>query len=232
MEKLEQLQNILGVHFKNQELLRTALTHRSWLNEHPEYPLQHNERLEFLGDAVLEVVVSEHLYRNFNIPEGEMTGIRAAIVNANSLSKIANNFNLKNYLFLSKGEAKGDERAQKTILANALEAIIGAIYLDGGIKGARDFIKRYILVLLPEILNKGIKDPKSLFQEIAQENFAITPAYKVLEKWGPEHKKRFLVGVYLGKDLLAKGEGFSKQEAEEEAAKKALQALKSKKQNV
>lgn len=231
-ENLKGLERNLKVHFKNQDLLKKALVHRSYLNEHPEFSDEHNERLEFLGDSILEFLVSEYLYKNFKKPEGEMTNLRAALVNSEALAKIARTLEIEDYLFLSRGEAKDTGRARMSILANALEAIIGAIYLDQGIKGARFFVKRNILSFLPNILEKRIiKDPKSRFQEIAQEKYEITPDYKVLKEWGPEHRREFLVGVYLDEKLVAKGQGFSKQEAEEEAAKKALQALNSNNQN-
>lgn len=220
------LEKILGVHFKDENLLKCALTHRSYLNEHPECSQDHNERLEFLGDAVLECVVSDFLYNNFKKPEGEMTNLRAALVKSETLSDIAQKIKIENFLFLSKGERNDEGRARRYILANALEAIIGAIYIDQGIEEARKFIEDKILSHLKEILKRGeIKDPKSRFQEISQEKFNITPNYKVLRKEGPDHQKEFLVGAYIEKRLVTKGRGFSKQEAEEEAATKALQVL-------
>ncbi len=226
LNDLIKLEKILNVHFKNKNLLLEALTHRSYLNEHPELSLGHNERLEFLGDAVLELLVSEHLYKNFKKPEGEMTNLRAALVNAKSLANIAKNLYIEDYLFLSKGEKKDSKRARESLLANTLEAIIGAIYLDQGIEVAREFIEKNILSHLPVILKKqDIKDAKSRFQEVTQEKFKITPEYKVLREWGPDHQKQFQVGVYLNKKLIAEGQGFSIKEAEEEAAKKALKGI-------
>lgn len=229
MEDLTGLENILGVHFKDRKLLQSALTHRSYLNEHPEFSQEyreHNERLEFLGDAVLELLVSEHLYNNFQKPEGEMTNLRAALVNSEALSKIAKSLKIEDYLLLSKGEKKDVGRARTLILANALEAVIGAFYIDQGIEKTRIFIKRNILSCLPNILQaETIKDPKSRFQEIAQEKFGITPNYKVLKEWGPDHQRKFSIGVYLNEKLIAQGQGFSKQEAEEETAQKALKQL-------
>jgi ribonuclease-3 len=226
-ENLMELEKVLGVHFRNQKLLLEALTHRSYLNEYPEPSLEHNERLEFLGDAVLELLVSEYLYKNFKKPEGEMTNLRAALVNAKTLANVAKNLYIENYLLLSKGEKNDTSRAREALLANALEAIIGAIYLDQGIESAGKFIEKNILSLLPRVLKREvIKDAKSRFQEVAQEKFGITPDYKVLKEWGPDHQKQFQVGAYLEKKLIAQGQGFSIKEAEEEAAKKALRALK------
>ncbi len=222
-DNLTGLEEILGVHFKNKNLLKTALTHKSYLNEHPKASQEHNERLEFLGDAVLEFLVTDYLYKNFNKPEGEMTALRASLVNSQQLAQVARILKIESYLLLSKGEQKDKGRARISILANALEAIIGAIYLDQGIEKTREFVKANILVHLPEIIQKGkFQDPKSRFQEIAQEKFAITPTYQTLKEWGPDHQREFLVGVYLDKKLIAKGHGFSKQEAEEEAAREAL----------
>ena len=217
----------LGVHFKDKEFLKRALTHKSYLNECNGSSQENNERLEFLGDAVLELVVSDYLYRNFQKPEGEMTNLRAALVNSNSLFDVAKNLKLKDYVLLSIGEARDTGRARASILANTLEAIIGAIYLDQGIEKAGQFIKNNILSRLPDILNgKHIKDPKSRFQEFAQEKFSITPDYNVIKEWGPDHKRQFSIGVYLGEKLVTDGQGFSKQEAESAAAQKALQILK------
>jgi len=222
------LENILEVSFKNQNLFQEALIHRSYLNEHPECSLKHNERLEFLGDSVLELLVSEYLYKEFQRPEGEMTNLRAALVNSETLGEIAKKLKIEDYLFLSKGEAKDTGRARTVLLANALEAIIGAIYLDKGLTEASRFIRKNILSALPDILKKEIiKDSKTQFQEISQERFRVTPRYEVLKEWGPDHAKRFLVGLYLNKTIMAQGQGFSKQEAEEAAARKALQALNS-----
>ena len=231
-DNLEKLEEVLGVHFKNKNLLRQALIHRSYLNEHPKLPLQHNERLEFLGDAVLELAVSEHLYKNLNKPEGEMTNLRAALVNTNNLSGIAKKLGIEDYLWLSKGEKKDTGRAREVLLANALEAIIGATYLDKGFETARDFIKKNILIpCLPKLLQKKvIKDAKSYFQEIVQEKIGVTPSYQVIKEWGPDHKKQFEVGVYLDKKLIATGQGFSIKEAEEKAAEKAIEDLNPKSQ--
>ncbi len=226
MEKLSLLEEILKVHFKDKNLLKTALTHRSYLNEHPECLQEHNERLEFLGDAVLEFVVSDFLYNSFKKNEGEMTNLRAALVRAETLSGVARDLKIDDFLFLSRGEKNDNGRARKYILANALESIIGAIYLDQGIEEVQRFIQENILVRLDDIIKKGeIKDPKSRFQEISQDKFSITPNYKVLKKIGPDHRREFLVGAYIGERLISKGRGFSKQEAEEEAAIKAIKSL-------
>ncbi len=224
MKNLSKLEQKLGVKFKKKDLLQQALIHRSYLNEHPKFRLDHNERLEFLGDAVLELVVTEQLFHKYPNPEGELTNWRAALVNAKMLAKIARGLGINDFLLLSRGEAKDIGRARQYLLANALEAIIGAIYLDQGLKQTADFIKNYILKELPQILEEKLyQDPKSVFQEKAQEKAGITPTYEVLKEWGPDHAKHFVVGVFLEKELVAQGEGLSKQIAQEEAAKKALE---------
>lgn len=225
MKDISKLESKLGIKFKNQDLLRQALTHRSYLNENPEFRLEHNERLEFLGDAVLEIVVTEYLYNSFPNPEGELTNWRAALVKAETLSQIGDDLGINDFLLLSKGEAKDIGRARQYILANTLEAIIGAIYLDQGHEAVAGFIKKNIISHLDEILAKGEhRDAKSVFQEEAQERVGTTPTYEVIKEWGPDHAKHFLVGVYLNGDLVAEGEGLSKQEAQLEAAKKGLEA--------
>lgn len=220
---LTDLMSALGVTFQNVDTLRQALVHRSYLNEHQSFPLDHNERLEFLGDAVLELVVTEHLYQNYPNPEGEMTNWRASLVNGERLADVAEGLGVEPFLFLSRGERKdGGSKARRYILANAMEAIIGAVYLDLGWDASKDFIERVVLVHLPRILEtKEYIDPKSRFQEAAQEHVGITPTYKVLNEEGPDHAKTFTVGVYLGKELVAEGEGTSKQEAQIAAAKEA-----------
>jgi ribonuclease-3 len=219
-----QLEKILNINFKNKNLLIEAFCHRSFLNENPDLNLNHNERLEFLGDAVLELIVTEYLFKNYpEKNEGELTAWRAALVNAKNLSEIAEKLKFNDFLLLSKGEAKETGKGRKYILANAFEALIGAIYLDQGYKKCKDFIIEHLIPRLKEFLERGeIRDPKSIFQEKAQEKLKITPVYKVLKEWGPDHAKNFLVGVFLGEELVATGEGSSKQEAELEAAKKAL----------
>ena len=216
----------LGYVFQDKSILVSALTHRSYLNEHADFPYEHNERLEFLGDAVLELVVTEHLYRNFANPEGELTNWRAALVNAKTLAGIASQLAFEEYLLMSKGEAKDkNSKARMYILANAIEAIIGAIYLDGKSKGVEGFIHKHILSHLPFILkNQLYIDPKSKFQETAQELLGVTPGYKVLKESGPDHNKEFTVGVFLDKELVAIGSGTSKQEAQIAAAQAGLEA--------
>ncbi len=222
-ENLSHLEKSIGIKFNNQELLQQSLIHRSYLNENPDSPLEDNERLEFLGDAILEMVVTEHLYQNYPNPEGDLTNWRAALVNAKLLAKVASRLKINNYLFLSRGEAKDTGRARQYILANAFEALIGAIYLDQGYEKARRFIEKEILEELPQILKQKLyRDPKSSFQERAQDRFGITPVYEVIKEWGPDHAKHFVVGVYLNQELVAKGEGASKQEAQEKAAEAAL----------
>lgn len=223
MADLATLEKSLGVDFKNKDLLLQALTHRSYINENPKFRLDQNERLEFLGDAVLELAVTKYLYQHYKNPEGELTSWRAALVNSKMLSRIAHEFQMNDYLLLSKGEAKDEGRAREYILANAMEATIGAIYLDQGFAAAEKFVKRSIVPKLSFIIEKKLyRDPKSRFQEEAQERASVTPTYEVLEEWGPDHSKHFTVGIFLGKELVAKGEGSSKQEAQEDAAEKAL----------
>lgn len=222
-EKLQEFEDKIGVKFNNHDLLLQALTHRSYLNERPKWHLDHNERLEFLGDAVLELVVTEYLYNNYPNPEGELTNWRAALVNSVMLAKISSKFDLNSYILLSRGEARDTGRARQYILANAVEAIIGAVYLDGGYKPCDDFIKKFILTELKEILeNQSYKDYKSLFQEEAQERAGITPTYEVIKEWGPDHAKHFHIGVYLEKELIGEGTGPSKQDAQQAAAENAL----------
>lgn len=217
------LEKRLGVTFKNHDILVSSLTHRSYLNEHRDFHLSHNERLEFLGDAVLELVATQYLYENYPHPEGELTNFRSALVNYRMLSEIARRLGLEDYLLMSKGEAKDTGRARQVILANAIEAVIGAIYLDQGYDVAKEFILREIMVELPLIINQGAYlDPKSKLQEIAQEKKGITPSYAVLSESGPDHDKVFLVGVYLTKEKIGEGRGPSKQEAEVAAAENAL----------
>ncbi|TSC91415.1 MAG: ribonuclease III [Parcubacteria group bacterium Licking1014_17] len=220
---ISQLEKSLGYSFKNKDLLLQAVTHRSYLNENPDWRLPHNERLEFLGDAALELVVTEYLYENFPNPEGELTSWRSALVNADMLSVISSKFDLNSHILLSRGEAKDSGRARQYILANAMEAVIGAVYLDGGYEATKVFISRYLLPELTTVLKeKSYKDPKSSLQEEAQERTGITPSYEVLENWGPDHMKQFRIGVYLNKELIGEGVGSSKQEAQQAAAEDAL----------
>ena len=224
MEHLTALEDKLGVVFKDKDLLKQALIHRSWLNENPGGgAADHNERLEFLGDAVLELAVTEYLYQNYPNPEGDLTNWRAALVNYQNLGDIAAGLGLNDFLLLSRGESKDTGRARLVILANAMEAVIGAVYLDQGYGRSFEFVRDNILNRLDYILkNKLYKDPKSLYQEESQEKFGTTPAYRVLKEEGPDHDKVFTVGVYLGEKQTGVGEGPSKQEAEQKAAEDAL----------
>lgn len=228
MKDFSPLEKKLGLKFKNKNLLIQSFTHRSYLNENPGQGTEHNERMEFLGDAVLELVVSENLYNNYpEKPEGELTNWRAALVNAKMLSLIAEEIGLNDFLLLSKGEEKEGGKARAYILANTIEAMIGAVYLDSGYKTTQEFIEKYIIDKLQVVIkNKLYKDAKSHFQEEAQEIIGVTPSYNVIDETGPDHRKIFTVGVFLGKELVAKGKGLSKQEAEEQAAKEALRVKK------
>ncbi len=223
---IEELAKKIGVSFNNIELLQQAVTHRSYLNEHRHYKLNHNERMEFLGDAVLELVVTEYLYKNYNNPEGEMTNWRAALVNGEMLARVSKRLGVEEYLKMSRGEAKDTGRARHYLLENAFEAIVGAIYLDQGAQGytvCQEFIMKNIICELPIIIQKKLYvDPKSQFQEEAQDKVGITPSYRVLDEMGPDHDKKFIVGVYLGDELVAQDEGNSKQEAQRKAAEKGL----------
>lgn len=228
MKDIELFEKETGISFKDKNLLKNAFTHRSYLNENPQTDLQHNERLEFLGDAVLELVVTESLYKNYpDNSEGDLTMWRAALVNARMLAEVAKELNLGDYLFLSQGETKEQGKARDYILANAMEALIGALYLDQGLKVCQKSIEQYVLSKLPHVLKEKLfEDAKSRFQEFAQEKTGITPAYTILKEWGPDHAKHFRVGVTVGKDLVAEGEGTSKQEAEQAAARNALEQKK------
>ena len=225
MKDFSRLEKELNFSFRNRDLLIQAFCHRSYLNENPDFYLSHNERLEFLGDAVLELVVTEYLYQKYpQKPEGELTAWRAALVNAKMLSKVAKTLGFNDFLLLSKGEAKESGKARDYILANTFEAFIGALYLDQGMAKVKEFTKSCLIKELPEIIEKGLfKDAKSRFQEEAQERVGITPSYQVIKEWGPDHAKHFIVGVFLGKEKIAEGEGSSKQEAEENAARNALE---------
>ncbi len=227
MEKdIKTLAKSLGIKYKADGHLEQAVVHRSYLNEHPSFPLSHNERLEFLGDAVLELVVTEYLYNNYENEEGELTTWRSSLVNGESLADIAHELALEPYLYLSKGEEKdANSKARRTILADAMEAVIGAIYLDFGWDVSKEFILRTVVVKLKEIIEKRLYlDPKSRFQEAAQSRMSTTPSYKVIEESGPDHQKKFRIGVYLGKEFVAEGEGTSKQEAQISAADNGLKA--------
>lgn len=221
--QVEEYQNFarekLGFEFQDIDLLITALTHRSYVNEHKTTVKDHNERLEFLGDAVLELVSSDFLYRNYNEPEGIMTAWRSALVRTESIGAAGEELGYEPLVRLSKGEKHGSSRAHAVILADCFEAVIGAIYLDQGYDTARDFIAKHILVKIDKILADGSwRDPKSYLQELAQHADGSTPVYKVLDEEGPDHDKTFTIGVYVGKQLKGTGVGHSKQEAEGNAA--------------
>ncbi len=224
IEKFEELSKKLSIKFSNIHLLAQAFTHRSYLNEHRNSGLEHNERLEFLGDAVLELVVTNFLYTTYpKKPEGEMTALRSALVNAQTLAGVADQLGLNTYLLLSKGEAKDTGRARQYILANTIEALIGAIYLDMGYDSAAKFIDAHVHTLIHEVIEKKtFIDPKSLFQEMSQEHAGVTPRYELMKEFGPDHDKLFTIGVFLGDVHIASGDGKSKQEAETQAAYKGL----------
>jgi ribonuclease-3 len=225
-ETVTALQAVLGVTFTDPTLLLTAITHRSYLNEHREATWEHNERLEFLGDAVLELVVTDYLFREYpDKPEGELTAVRAALVNTNSLAATSEAMGINEYLLMSKGEAKDEGRARQYILANVFESCVGALYLDQGYEVAKNFIADRLFKYTSEIVEKRLwQDPKSRFQELAQEHASITPTYETLEQEGPDHDRVFTVGVFLRHEKVAEGKGRSKQEAEQEAAKAAISA--------
>lgn len=216
----------VGITFKDKELLITAFTHRSYLNENRRGKMEHNERLEFLGDAVLELIVTEYLFEKYpDKPEGDLTSYRSALVNANTLSRVAEGLGMNDYLLLSRGEAKDTGRARQVILANTIEAFIGALYRDRGYEAARAFVSRVLFPLTDEIVTQRIwLDAKSHFQEKAQEIVGVTPSYETVNESGPDHDKHFTVAVFLGREKVAEGEGKSKQEAEQAAAAAALAA--------
>ncbi len=222
---LKDFEQYNNVNFTDKTLLEQAFIHRSFINENPRSGLNHNERLEFLGDAVLELVVTEYLYTKYpHQNEGDLTAYRSALVNAITLGEVAESFMFNDMMKLSKGEAKDVSRARSSILADAYEAFIGALYLDQGYEKAKEFITHTLLIKTEEIIKKGLyKDAKSFIQEKSQEIYGFTPMYKVINQEGPDHDKLFNVGVYFGEELIAEGEGKSKQEAETSAAKKALE---------
>jgi ribonuclease III len=223
-EKLKEVEKKVGVEFENRNLLVQAFCHRSYLNENPDFNLGHNERLEFLGDAVLELVVTNFLYLQYpEKSEGELTSWRAALVNTKEIADTAEKLNFQNYLLLSKGEKRENGRARLCILANTFESFVGALYLDKGYQAVENFVKDNLIVKLPKIIELGLyRDPKSELQEKTQEDVGITPSYNVLEESGPDHQKHFKIGVFLNDKIVGEGEGWSKKEAEEEAAKEAL----------
>ena len=226
-EKFAQFEEKIGVVFKDKAILREAFTHRSYINESRERGLSHNERLEFLGDAVVELSVTDFLYKKFpHEDEGTLTRYRAALVNAVTHGPLGIELGMEDYLLLSKGEAKDKgTKAREIILANAFEALVGAIYMDQGYEGADQFLKNFLLGKTDEIVNKELwRDAKSFFQEQAQDHVGITPAYKILREVGPDHDKEFVSGVFLDSELVAEGSGKSKQEAEQNAAAAGLKA--------
>ncbi len=214
-----------GISFNDLGLLRQAFTHRSYLNEHRAETTGHNERLEFLGDAVLELVSTHFLYTKYpDKNEGDLTAYRASLVNATTCAEVATSLGMNDYLLLSRGEAKDTGRARGVLLANAFEALIGAIYIDQGYDAARDFLQEHLLPKIDDIVKKRLwQDAKSTLQEKSQEAHGVTPSYAVIEETGPDHDKQFIVGVYLSEKLIAKGSGKSKQEAEQSAARAAIE---------
>lgn len=212
----------LGFEFNDIDLLVTALTHRSYVNEH-RTSSDHNERLEFLGDAVLELITSDFLYRNFDEPEGVMTSLRSALVRTESIGDAGKELGYEPLVRLSKGEQQGSERAHDVILADCFEAVIGAIYLDQGYETVKDFVFKHIIVKIDTILAEGLwRDPKSYAQELAQKADGVTPMYRTLSEEGPDHNKTFSVGMYVNGDLIARGVGHSKQDAQTMAAREAI----------
>jgi ribonuclease III len=226
MEELLEKWNIV---YKNIELYNQAVVHRSFINENPKHKNGHNERLEFLGDAVLELIVTDFIFAKYpNHPEGDMTSYRSSLVNAGTLSNVAINLDINRYMKLSKGESKETEitRARMSILADAYEAIIGAMYLDLGYEACNKWVMRTLLINSDEIIGGGsYRDPKSLVQEMCQDKNQLTPTYKVLEESGPDHDKLFIVGIYFGDKMVRDGRGKSKQLAEVDAARNALNHL-------
>lgn len=223
MADIQERAAALELSFNNPDLLEEALTHRSYLNENKD-ARAHNERLEFLGDAVLELAVTRFLYDRFPTkPEGDLTAFRAALVNTVSLAESAEAIGLNDHLFLSKGESRDTGRARQIILANAFEALLGALYLDQGYDAAEAFVAKHLYPKMDTVVSKRTwQDAKSRYQELAQERKGVTPSYRTLSEVGPDHDKRFTVGVYLGDEKVAQGEGQSKQEAEQQAARAAL----------
>jgi ribonuclease-3 len=214
--------------FKDKKLLEQAFIHRSYINENVGSKLKHNERLEFLGDAVLELVTTDYLYNKYTEKdEGELTAYRSSLVNANIIGEIANDLGMNDYLLLSRGESRDNGKARGYILANTFEAYVGAVYLDLGYEVARDFIAKNLFDKIDEIVAKKLwRDSKSLVQEKAQEYVSFTPSYKVLNETGPDHDKHFTIGIFFGEELIAEGKGKSKQEAEQDAAHRALEIKK------
>jgi ribonuclease-3 len=229
INQLNEFCKTIGFEFHNIEILDIAFTHRSYVNENTETTPTHNERLEFLGDAVIELITSEHLFRTYpNRPEGELTSFRSAAVRTESLADIAKSLNYGEYLKMSKGEELTGGRQKDYLLANCFEAVIGAIYIDQGMAKAKEFVDKYLTVRFSNIVDNRLDiDMKSKFQEIAQAVLKQTPYYKVLKEEGPDHEKVFTVGLYVNDELFGQGQGASKQKAEEASAKDALEKCKS-----
>ncbi len=225
MADFTKFQKEIGVNFNNKDILTQAFVHRSYLNENSKLGMSHNERLEFLGDAVIELIVTDFLYKNYpNCAEGELTAYRSALVNANIIGEVATKLKMNEYLLLSKGETRDIGKARTYILANTFEAVAGAIYEDQGYESARIFIEKYLCVRIDDIVKHKLwRDAKSLIQEKSQEHMSVTPVYKVLSESGPDHDKHFTVGIFLGSDRIAEGKGHSKQIAEQNAARSALE---------
>lgn len=224
MKDLKELEKKLNITFNNKDLLIQAFVHRSYLNENPDFALSNNERLEFLGDAVLELVVTRELFeRHPDKSEGDLTAWRASLVNSRMLVTMANEMDFSSFLLLSRGETKEKGKGRDYILANTFEAFIGALYLDQGLEAAKKLILKHLMPKLPDIIENGLfMDGKSTFQEKAQEKVQITPTYKVLKEWGPDHARHFTIGVFLDEEKAGEGEGSSKQEAEVKAAENAI----------
>jgi ribonuclease-3 len=230
MTDINQAELALNLIFADKALLQRALTHRSYINENPDYPLEDNERLEFLGDAILDFITGEYLYHHFpEMPEGYLTNLRSALVRTETLAEFAANLNLGDFLFLGKGEEEGGGRRRKAILCDAFEAVIGALYLEQGLEPTRQFIQKMIEPALQEILNADSqKDAKSLLQEVAQSAFQLTPTYRTIKEEGPDHAKKFTVEALIGPRSYGTGCGFSKQAAAQAAAEQALLNLQNK----
>lgn len=228
--QINKLEQNIGIEFSNKLLLETSVTHRSYLNEHRDVP-EHNERLEFLGDAVLELIVSDYLYRKFaDRAEGELTSFRSALVRTDSLAESAKKLKIGEYLRLSRGEEESGGREKDYLLANAFEAILGAIYLDKGYEKARDFVYRTLIPKLAEIVEYRLDiDNKTKIQELAQSEYKTTPTYEVIDEQGPDHDKTFTVVVKIDDKIIGKGTGSSKQKAEEKAAEVGIEYIESKK---
>jgi ribonuclease-3 len=228
----KKIENILQTKLTDEELFKTAFTHRSYLNEHPEYRNESNERLEFLGDSVLQLLSSDFLYKHYlKSPEGDLTNFRSSVVCTPSIGAEAKRLGYGEMLLLSNGEEATGGREREYILANTFEAVLGALYLDQGLEVCREFVNRELMYKVDQVVkNQEYKDAKSLFQEAAQEKTGVTPVYKIVDSWGPDHEKSFKVGVYLGEEQWGLGEGKSKQKAEQDAAEQALEKIHTEKE--